>query len=165
MITIGKLFLLFSGMRATGLFLRGPWIYIRLDLNGKVGYVPRMICRVAEESSADFNRLISQSSAMINLERNDVPLEHSSTLPRSIAIKFSGEKTRRLTRKNLSKSNQEFVEENPSNFVTLDTDSSSTQDSGYGESTSFYVVQDQSTENCLLRVSFNTRTNEMTTDF
>ena len=107
-----------------------------------------------QRSKGNLHRYFSQSSALIadqqnpsSEQRNNHLLslmvdeqEHriTATLPRS---KFSLGKDRRLTRNFLSKSNQDFVESPHEYLVTRDTDSSSTQDSGFSESTPFYLVQ------------------------
>jgi hypothetical protein len=102
-------------------------------------------------SKQPINRYLSHSSAIINEPKQRIPQilfderdrRNTYTLPRPPRIK-----ERRLTSNSinysLSPSRQETInrnnESNPQ-IPTRDTDSSSTQDSGYSESTSFFLVQ------------------------
>lgn len=93
-----------------------------------------------------FNRYLSHSSAIIN--NSNQRLDHISfdererrntyTLPRQPRSNLSSSKDRRLT---VSSINYPPSTNQQTTVPTRDTDSSSTQDSGYSESTPFFLVQ------------------------
>lgn len=166
-------------MIVTGLYCRGPWVFIRINSTGKTGYIPRIICSLYEnqiiktpqstreittlkhmrktpmkhenslfystKQQQQINRYLSHSSAIIN---NDCKIKqkpclfdererrHTYTLPR-------------LHRSNLSSKDNRFtyntidcsLTKTNSIIPTRDSDSSSTQDSGYSDSTPFFLVQ------------------------
>jgi len=181
--------MIFLGTIVTALFSRGPWLYIRIDSNGKTGYIPRIICSLYQNqiktnnlsiSSIDsslikddeldltklplkndkysihsykqsVNRYLSHSSAIINDSKQRTPhiyfnerdRRNTYTLPRP-----PRSKDRRLTLNSINDTlltnKQGIIHRNNelNNIIpTRDTDSSSTQDSGYSESTSFFLVQ------------------------
>ncbi|CAM2724880.1 unnamed protein product [Rotaria socialis] len=200
-----------KGMIVTALFSRGPWLYIRVDSNGKTGYIPRIICSLCHNrmrkannlsvSSTDssfskedelhltemslknekdlgnsckqpMNRYLSHSSAIINNNNNSnqrlEPISfderercNTYTLPRQPRSNVSSSKDRRLTISSINypsltskqpsvnnKNDSKTTANNNSNSVipARDTDSSSTQDSGYSESTPFFLVQQATPE-------------------
>lgn len=143
---------------------------MRIDSNGKTGYIPRIICslhqhRLQTKNSSDstslkdptelelsrmplkydkyslraskqpIHRYLSHSSAIINHSKQRIShhvfdRRDTYTLPRQPRTK-----ERRLTFNSIhSPSGNEY-------FPTRDTDSSSTQDSGYSDSTPFFLVQ------------------------
>ena len=161
------------GTIATALFSRGPWLYVRIDSNGRTGYIPRIICSLYQHSSernksADcsspppqltltkmplkheryslqaskqpIHRYLSHSSAIINDFKQRIPTHafdrrDTYTLPRQ-----PRQKERRLTLNSIHSHGNEYL-------PTRDTDSSSTQDSGYSDSTPFFLVQQITPEN------------------
>jgi hypothetical protein len=210
----------------TALFSRGPWLYIRIDSNGKTGYIPRIICSVSHHrmlksnhhhhhhhhhqqlqqhyhhhlsvSSTDssslkddeldltklslntesfyrhvpvskppINRYLSHSSAIITdthhkfqdpskrrlaqIAFDERDRRNTYTLPRPPRSSLTSAKDRRLTVSSLqcstaasqqeSLDKQQFPDMSTNVVPARDTDSSSTQDSGYSESTPYVVVQ------------------------
>ncbi|CAF3720787.1 unnamed protein product [Rotaria sp. Silwood1] len=197
-----------KGTIVTALFSRGPWLYVRIDSNGKTGYIPRIICSLYDNkmlktnnlsiSSTDssfskddeinilkissnneknfhykykqpINRYLSHSSAIINNNHINQRIEQISfdererrntyTLPRPPRSNLSSSKDRRLTVSSINypsstnkqssiNMNNEISTTNINNIIpTRDTDSSSTQDSGYSESTPFFLVQQSTPDN------------------
>jgi hypothetical protein len=185
----------FLGTIVTALFSRGPWLYIRIDSNGKTGYIPRIICSLYHNLSTTstdsssmkdeeldltkmflkndkylihpykqpINRYLSHSSAIINNQQktkdhskqrlaqmhfDERDRRNTYTLPRQ---HLSSSKDRRLTLSSINcpmtTNKQETISTeaititNKNSIPTRDTDSSSTQDSGYSESTPFFLVQ------------------------
>ncbi|CAF4017320.1 unnamed protein product [Rotaria sp. Silwood2] len=198
----------------TALFSRGPWLYVRIDSNGKTGYIPRIICslydnqmitannlsisstdssfskdeeiniaKISSKNEKDFhysykqpiNRYLSHSSAIINNNNNNTnqrigqisfderERRNTYTLPRPPRSNLSSSKDRRLTVSSInypSLSNKQpsininnetattsTTNNNNTIIATRDTDSSSTQDSGYSESTPFFLVQQPTPDN------------------
>jgi hypothetical protein len=146
------------GTIVTALFSRGPWLYIRINSNGKTGYIPRIICslyhnqmissidsslikdntKLSSKNEKYFHRYLSHSSAIINDSKQPTHFDererrNTYTLPRQ-----PRSKDRRLTLNSINI----FKQNSQNNLIlTRDTDSSSTQDSGYSESTPFFLVQ------------------------
>ena len=137
-----------------------------MDSNGKTGYIPRIICSLmksnklsTDDSSSlkdtvldlnnerysiqackqPINRYLSHSSAIINdpqprMIPNQIEQRDTYTLPRP-----PRSKERRLTLNSIHQTTNESL-------PTRDTDSSSTQDSGYSDSTPFFLVQQATPE-------------------
>lgn len=161
------------GMIVTALFARGPWLFIRVDSTGKSGYIPRLICSLdthehllastAAKSEPYYKSTRSVCSAMTSVQSEQskrrrlvyVPFDerdrrNTYTLPRPNGL-FS--KDRRSTMNALSISNPDHLGSDPPalSIPTRDTDSSSTQDSGYSEPTSFYLDQECSAKKVVRR--------------
>ncbi|CAF1087001.1 unnamed protein product [Adineta steineri] len=179
-----------KGTIVTALFSRGPWLYIQIDLTGKTGYIPRIICSLYQNqllvnnlsiSSTDsslikddetktdkylnypskqqINRYLSHSSAIIDdtkqrlskLYFDERERRNTYTLP--ISSRINSSKDRRLTLSSINcpatitKQESSNLTNDIITVITRDTDSSSTQDSGYSDSTPFFLVQQATPEN------------------